>query len=297
LGETLHIYLHSPMRENAEAGQINIFNRLAAALPGWRLVYHPDTEGERLLALTRGYGLFHMQEPPHRRILCLRRAYHYPFWRIEATNERWNFHMAKAVFDPATVPAAEARGFLRRWRPKVFRDGPVSQDGFIFMPLQGRLRDHRSFQAMSPMAMIEATLDTSPLPIRATLHPKEVYDTADMAALADLERRFPRFRLVKADARDLLATCDHVVTQNSSVALTGFFAGKQAVLFAGIDFHHIAGSVLRDGLRAAFARMAEPPPDYAAYLWWFFKQTCINGGAPEAEAQIIARLRRHGWPL
>lgn len=298
MGETLHIHLHSPLRENAEAGQINIFNRIAAALPGWHLVYRPDTEAERLMALARGgYTLFHMHEPPHPRILCLRRAYHYPFWRIEATNERWRFDVAQAAFDPAAVPPREAQGFLRRWRPKVFRDGPVTRDGFAFVPLQGRLRDHRSFQSMSPVAMIEATLDHWRGPVRATLHPKEVYDAADRAALDAIAARHSRFAVVQADARDLLAGCDIVVTQNSSVALTGFFAAKPAVLFAGIDFHHIAGSVPRDGLEAAFDRALGPEPDYAAYLWWFFKAQAINGGAPEAEAQIVARLRRHGWPI
>lgn len=76
------------MRENAEAGQINILNLLAAALPGWRLVYPLNTESERLLALARGYGLFLVREPPNRRIPSPRRADPYPFWRIDASNER-----------------------------------------------------------------------------------------------------------------------------------------------------------------------------------------------------------------
>ncbi len=297
LGPVLHIYLHSPWREQAAAGGVNFFERLRAALPHWRLEFHPDTESERLQAIGRGYGLFHMQEPVGGRILCLRKAYHFPFWRIEATNERWHFDVAKAEFDPAEVTADQAAAFHTRWRPKIFRDGPVTKDGFVFIPLQGRIRDHRSFQSASPLAMIETVLKQDARPIRATLHPKESYSPADLAALDDLTARFPRFAVVQADTKDLLAGCDYVVTQNSGVALTGYFAGKQAVLFAGSDFHHIAGSVPRDGVATAFARAKGPAPDFAAYLWWFFKRHAINGGAPECEAQIKARLLRHGWPV
>ncbi len=293
---TLHIYLHSPLRGNAEAGRVNIFNRMQSALPDWWMVFVPDTEAERLRAATRDHNLFHMVEPNGANTLCLRRAYYYPFWRIEATNERWNFDVAKASFDPAQVPPDAARAFLERWRPKIFRAGPVSREGFIYVPLQGRISDHRSFQSMSPLAMIETVLQQDDRrQVRATLHPNEIYSGQDIAALSNLQHRFPRFQLVQLDAKDLLGACDYVVTQNSSVALTGYFAGKGAVLFAGIDFHHIAGSVKRDGVAAAFETTRHPLPDFAAYLWWFFKAHCINGGSPEAEEQISARLRRHGW--
>ncbi len=296
LTRTMHIYLHSPLRENAAAGRINIFNRLQTALPDWRLVFLPDTEAELWRAASRDHNLFHMREPAGANMLCLRRAYFYPFWRIEATNERWNFDVAKTAFDPAGVPEADASDFQARWQPLVFREGPTTYEGFVFMPLQGRIRAHRSFQSMSPLAMIEATLEHDTVrPILATLHPKEIYTDEDVAALESLAARFPRFQLSDSAAKDLVSACDYIVTQNSSIALTGYFAAKVAVLFAGIDFHHIAGSVPRDGIAAAFGVMQRPPPDFAVYLWWFYKQHAINGGAPEAEDQIRARLARHGW--
>ena len=294
--KTLHIYLHSPLRENAAAGRVNIFNRLQLALPGWRLIYVADTEAELWQAQTRDYNLFHMVEPTGPNVLCLRRTYFYPFWRIEATNERWNFDVAQADFHPETVPKPEAAAFVARWRTKMFGDGPTRQDGFIFMPLQGRLSEHRSFQSMSPLAMIETVLAQDPRrPVLATLHPNEHYSDRDRAALATLCQQYARFDVTHRDASDLLDSCDYVVTQNSSLALKGYFAGKAAVLFARIDFHHISGSVPRLGLRAAFEAAAGALPDFAAYLWWFYKAHCINGGSPDAEKQIRARLRRHGW--
>lgn len=294
--ETLHIYLHEPFRSRAAAGEINFFNKLAAALQDWRLRFHEDSEDERLAAPSRGFGLFHMQEPMVSTILCLRRAYHYPFWRIEKTNERWNFDVAKAAFDPADVPRGPAQQFFDRWRPKIFREGPTYRAGFVFVPLQGRLQDCRSFQSKSPLEMIKEVLRRWPdVPVKATLHPKEIYSENDHKALARLEDTHPMFRVVTEDAKDLLAACDRVVTQNSSVALTGFFAQKPAVLFAGSDFHHIAGSVPRDGLTAALAD--RPEPEYAAYLWWFFQRQSINAGAADAEVKIRDRFRAHGFPV
>jgi hypothetical protein len=242
--------------------------------------------------------MFHMQPPNGPQILCLRKAYILPFWRIEAVAERWLFDVAQTPFDPGLVPEDEASSFLRRWRPKLLGPGASRRDGYVLVPLQGRISEHRSFQSLSPLDMIETVLDRIPhKPVLATLHPKELYSAADHKALKRLERRYPRFRLVREPDPGLVLGCDAVVTQNSSVALHGYFAEKPAILFAGSDFHHIAGSVPRDGVEAAFATLEAPAPDFARYLCWFFRRHAINGGAPDCEAQIVARLRRHGWAV
>lgn len=296
----LHVYLPPQMRDDAMQGKVNIINRIGAAVgqAGYGMAYHGDTPEDRARAVPGpDLHLFHMQEPNAPNVLTLRRAYTYPFWQIEATNERWNFSIARERFDRSLVDLEEAQAFFRRWRKRLLGEGARSQEGFIFMPLQGRLREHRSFQTMSPKAMIEACLQADPRrEIRATLHPKEVYDPEDFAMLETVSQRFPRFQLIKADARELLWRCDYVVTQNSSLALSGFFAKKPAVLFAGIDFHHIAGSVARDGVAAAFAQIEARAP-FVPYLYWFFKTHMINGGAEDAEAQILARMRACGWPV
>lgn len=298
MDRTLHVYLHSPWREQAAEGKVNIFNRMQAALPGWQVRFHPDDAKERAKAADRGYGLFHMQEPTAAHILNLRRAYILPFWRIEATADRWRFDVAQTPFDAAEIPLEEAASFQKRWRTKLLGDDPPRRDGTVLVPLQGRLTEHRSFQSMSPIAMIEATLDRiRDKTILATLHPKELYTTADIDALERLERRFPRFRLMRKPGPGHLLRCDAVVTQNSSVALHGFLANKPAVLFAESDFHHIAGSVPRDGVEAAFDRLAEPAPPFARYMTWFLRRQAINGGAPDCEDQIRARFLRHGWEL
>jgi hypothetical protein len=296
----LHCYLPQPLRRNAAAGEVNIITRIGAALEpsGWRVIYHADDAAERDKSLKRkGYGLFHMQEPLTDRTLNLRRAFHVPFWQIEETNERWNFDVAQVGFDPAEVDRGDADSFAARWRKALLEPGTVRRDGFILMPLQGKLLIQRSFQSMSPVAMIEATLAADPgRRIVATLHPKESYSAEERAALAAIAARHPRFTVGPGSDR-LILTCDYVVTQNSGVAMKGFFAGKPAVQFARSEFHHIAASVPRDGVAAAFAQVRGPLPDFAGYVTWFFRQHCINGGAPDVEAQILARFRRHGWPV
>lgn len=296
MAETLHIYLLEPMRSRAEAREINIFNKIENALGDWSLKFHEDTEDERRAAAGRGFGLFHMREPTADHILCLRRAYHYPFWRIEKTNERWNFDVAKARFDAHRIPFDRAIEFYQKWRPRVFGEGTVSREGFVFMPLQGRLLEHRSFQSQSPVEMIETVLARKPkAQIRATLHPKEIYSEPEIEALDKLSQKFPRFQRISADSKNLLAECDLVITQNSSVALTGYFAQKPAVLFAGSDFHHIAASVPRDGIDQALAE--RPDPDFIAYLFWFFQRQSINAGAANAEEKLRSRFAAHGFPV
>ncbi|MFN6980278.1 MAG: hypothetical protein ACK4OP_19255, partial [Gemmobacter sp.] len=138
-----------------------------------------------------------------------------------------------------------------------------------------------------------------PRPLRVTLHPhpKEPYTDAERRAVERLAARHARVTVETVPSESLLMACDVVVTQNSSTALTGFFAGKPAVLFAGADFHHIAGSVPRDGLDAAFERARGPMPDPALYLYWFLQMRAINAGLPDAEARLRARLAEFGWPV
>ena len=286
------LYLPAHLREGHEAGQVNILSRILTALPGWQVIHAPEEAGAQ--QAHQGYAITHMQEPRRPGTLCLRRAYWYPFWRIEPTNERWNFAVARKAPDYDAVPP-RARAFHARLRERVLAGRGVTREGFVFAPLQGRLTEHRSFQSMSPVAMLEEALARQPLPVVASLHPGESYSPRDHAALDRLAQH-PRFRLVQTPAADLIAACDFVVSQNSSVALQAMIAGKGAVLFAGIDFHHPAGSVPRDGIAAAFEIGAAPPARMTEYLWWFFKQEAIDAQAEEATARIRALLTAQGWP-
>ena len=166
-------------------------------------------------------------------------------------------------------------------------------DGFVYIPLQGRLLDHRSFQSCSPIQMIERTLATFPdRKIIATLHPKETYPKQELDAVEQLEKTYPNLELRMGQMDVLLDRCAFVVTQNSSAAFNGYFFGKPAVLFGMVDFHHIA----LDGMTVEnFDQIAAHQPDYARYVYWFWQEQSINAGHPMALRKIKDRFKKYGW--
>ena len=68
------------------------------------------------------------------------------------------------------------------------------------------------------------------------------------------------------------------------------------MLFAQIDFHHIALNVAELGAAAALERAPRHRPPWPRYLMWFLGRA-IDAMAPDAEAQILSALRRGGWPI
>ncbi|WP_245999219.1 hypothetical protein [Paracoccus methylarcula] len=179
----LHIYLHHPVLQTVRAGKLGFINRLSNLLGdrGWRIEVHKSGDEARARAPKRpGYALFNMERPTHPRALTFRLAYHYPFWRLEQVAERWRWPVARARFDPELLDADAAEDFATRLRRRVL-PGPEPRRGdYVLIPLQGRIRQQRSFQAMSPVEMVEAVARTG-RPAVATLHPNETYDIADMA--------------------------------------------------------------------------------------------------------------------
>ncbi|MCE5974089.1 hypothetical protein LZA78_11395 [Sinirhodobacter sp. WL0062] len=296
----LWIYLDAPTLDRVRAGQHNFFGRLIGAVEGagWQVNLRESSLAERLAAPGReGYALYHMEEPTYDRALTCRRAYVGAFWRIERVATRWDWPVAKAQFQPETVDATEATRFTDDWRKRLYSSGkPSSDEGFCFLPLQGRLLETRSFQAMSPVKMLEETLARTDLPVMATLHPRESYTAEEIAALDTLVARHPRLSVQKGGSDAALRGCRFVVTQNSSLAFEGYFHHKPAVLFARIDFHHIAGSVPRDGIDVAFASL-KTRPEFDSYLFWFLQKRALNAGRPEFEAALLDHLRKRGWPI
>lgn len=294
----LRVYLEGSMLETARAGSFNFMAvlRRTVEAAGWRVEWHETGPMARAAAPTlEGYALFHMEAPTHDRALTFRRAYHYPFWQIEPVQQRWRFAVARARHDPEAVDPGAARAFADRLRARVL-PGPAPRRGdTVLVPLQGHIRRCRSFQTMSPADMLEAVAATG-RPTVATLHPREAYDAADHAALDRLAARHPNLR-IGGDTMRLLRDCTFVATQNSAVAFDGYLLGKPAVLFAQIDFHHIALNVSELGAEEALARAASHAPDFDRYLFWFLQQNAINATRPDAGARILAAMRRGGWPI
>lgn len=300
LRPTLRFCLESPLLESAEAGQHNFVNLMAsvAEKAEFRVEFGPmesiKNDGKNAFIMT------HMKHPPSERGLVFRRVYHYPFWQIENTAERWEWDTAKTAFDSADIPKKEAVRFAGFWRKRLF-DGAceaTNRTGYTYVPLQGRITQHRSFQSCSPIEMLQQTLiHADGRKVIATLHPKEDYSGGDLYVLEQLEGSFPNLEISIGDMVRHLQHCDFVVTQNSSVAFDACFFGKPALLFARIDFHHIAVQADMTDLSCSFHTVARHAPDYDAYIWWFWQKMSINAGREDAADKITNRFRRFGWPM
>ena len=289
---TLRFYLEPSLRESAAAGQHNFITKLVQAA-GMDAQFLDISE--RFSGGT-GPSLIHMKDPVGPQGLTFRRAYHYPFWQIENTAQRHEFDVAKSAFDPNQIEGKEAQRFYNFWRKRLFDlSGPVSNQGFVYMPLQGRLLEQRSFQTCKPIEMIERCLERfEGRKIIATLHPNEVYSEAELTALEALEAKHATIELRMGQMHEMLMGCACVVTQNSSVAFNAYFYGKPVVLFGQVDFHHIA---LSGEALPSSEDITNHQPDYAGYVWWFWQDQCINAGRENAQDKIAARLRALGWNI
>ncbi len=296
------MYLEPGLRDSAAAGQHNFIGRMAQVLQssGYNVEYCTESDADQFVQTGQSeYSLFHMRAPFSQRSLTFRRVYYYPFWAIEQSEKRWEWDVARTAFDPAAVRRKPADQFYSYWQKRLFGDAPanVRRKGFVYVPLQGRLCDHRSFQSCAPLEMIERVLEFDPdRYIVATLHPKEVYSSREVQKLEGLTRHYPRLTVETGQMDRWLAACDYVVTENSSAAFAGFFFQKPAVLFAKIDFAHIAADAATMGADAAIRSVMDLRPDYAGYIHWFLQQMSINAGRPEADARIAERFRKAGWP-
>jgi hypothetical protein len=292
-------YMEPELCQSAQAGKHNFIGKIANVVSraGLAVQYVPfGSEGRND---GTEWSLNHIKSASNERGLCFRRVYHYPFWQIEQSAERWSWDVAQAAFERDNLDIEEAERFYKFWQNRLFGDAPknAKRDGFVYVPLQGKLLDHRPFQVCSPIEMLELCLAQTDCPVIATLHPNESYCAAEIQALEALDKSHVRLTIQIGGMKELISGCDYVVTQNSSVAFNGYLFGKPALLFRKADFHHIAVQAGLDNLAAGFAEVKRTEPDYAAYLYWYWQMNSINAGRPEAEEHIAARLKRFGWPV
>ena len=301
--DTVTFYLHPKLRKQAERGNHNFINLVSVVLAdaGLQVAFDDDDDLARIRALARpGRSFWLMDDPVNARSLTFRKTYLYPFWHIEKQAARWDWPVAQDRFDASAVPAAKAVNFNRFWSERLFGDAPkqARRDGFVFVPLQGRLLQKRSFQSCSPIEMVKAVLAHDPQrQVAVTLHPKEAYPREEQQALERLLEKHSRLAVGVGNMERNLQRCDYVVTQNSGAGFMGYFFEKPLILFGRADFHHIALNVDKVGTEAAFAAVEDHAPDYAAYLYWFLQMRAINAGRPEVKKKIRTVLRGHGWPV
>lgn len=258
-----------------------------------------DTPANRNALGSGAQTLVHMSHPAGPNGLVFRKLYGGSFYRIENLAERWHWQLAQAKFNPDKISSDVAQPFFEHWRDTLFGAdaNTPTQDGFIYMPMQGRLLKHRLFQSMSPVDMISTTLAQTKLPIIATLHPNETYTEEELQVLSNLEQDTPRFTLGQDPMASLLRRCDFVVTQNSSVAFHGAFFKKKALLFAGAEFHHAFTSIGQHPPAKAFEALKRSSPEFAKFIYWFWKLNAIDLAEKGHVQKLIKRLKDLGWTL
>lgn len=289
----LRICLDPPTLASARAGRFNFLNQVKMAVEhaGWQVEWAPET----CKGSDRAFRMFHMKHPKDGRSLMFRRAYHYPFWHIETEEKRWRWPVAHARFDPETTDPAEASDFFIRLRNRVLPGPDPRHDGPILIALQGMLHKARSFQTMSPLDMVRSIARTGEACV-ATLHPHEDYSPRELTQLAHIAEHHPNLT-IGGDTNMLLRNCRFVVSENSAVAFNGYLLEKPAILFAQIDFHHIALNVADIGVDRALALAPHHRPDFAGYVRWFLRDQAIDAMAANAQSRIRAAMRRGGWPI
>ncbi len=290
----LRIHLDAEMTERQRSGHFNFIDRLCAAVAsrGWTTEIAPESNAppERYV-----YALHHMSGPRHRRAKIFRRTYYYPFWHIETEPQRWRWDVAKAEFRPNKIDLDAARSFIHSLRVQHLPGISPVTPTHVLIPLQQELTKTRSFQTISPLAMVEAVARTGKTCI-ATLHPNGTYTPAELAALNDLAVRYPNLT-IGGDSRALLAGAEYVATQNSAVAMDAYLLTRPVVLFAQIDFHHIALNVAQMGVDKALEAAPGHKAHYAKYLYWMLREQAIDAMAPNAELRILDALKKGGWPI
>lgn len=297
----LRLHYDTALLKRARAGSHNFSNRLRYAFQscGYDVDICPDNKLERLKTQTLGaLSITDASKPLPTRSLVMRKAYVGAFWRLEHTQKRWDFEVSQTPFRPEEVDPVLADQFITRWQSRLFKDAPskARRSGFVLVPLQAKLLDRRSFQAMAPIQMLDAICRNGPdKPIVATLHPGVKYSRAELSGLERVCDRHKNLSISKSPSDAFLRSCDVVACQNSAVAFDAFFFRKPVVLFAKIDFHHIAANVLEHGAKEAFRRANEDQPDFARYLYWFLKLNSIGAGQENAEEQILTLVGKRGW--
>ncbi|MGC3938023.1 hypothetical protein ACOTTU_09445 [Roseobacter sp. EG26] len=266
---------------------------------GFEVDYLRHAEVSPIAPLDTDYSMSDRASPLGKNALVFGRCLHAPFWQIEQTPECWRRDVAFADFDPTAVPKNDAARFYQYWRERLFGDAPLrtTKDGFVYVPLQDQLTTPVPPQMSTQLDMLNACLAAEPeRPIIAALNPNITYADQDLTALNKMDAQNDRLTVRIGAMKELLRTCDYVVTQNSAVAFNALFFGKPSILFSKADFHHVTLGAA-PGDVAAFRKIARHKPEWARYVWWFWQRHAINLGRKDVEDKIAVRLRRFGWPI
>ena len=272
-----------------------------------RVVPHLRESVAGEVAADAGFHILDHGAVRHPRVLNTGVAYLYPFrnmdpWGIRATSSIW----AK-VFDPASIPVAEARAFADRLRHRLVRarQSRYEQAEVVVKIPQNciavflQAEAHRGVGETCHLTlreMVKALIardDRRPIVIKP--HPRD-FSEATHRFLRQLARKDARVMVTPANIHDILSVASVVVTINSAVGIEAMLHGRPVVLCGKADFHHAAVTVFSPaGLSAGIAEAEARLWPHDGFLTWYFSRQCLQAGKPGLVDDFLVKIAETGF--
>ncbi|MGB3312929.1 MAG: hypothetical protein WBB85_00835 [Albidovulum sp.] len=245
----------------------------------------------------------------HPRILNTGIAYLFPFWNLDPHGIRALSSIGEAKFRRSEVDAKAANAFHRhmvgRWvkqrrsrgaQPDAEVDSP---EGAIAVFLQSE-KDRAVEETchLDRTSMVKALLRRDdPRPIVIKPHPRDTSpDTGEW--LAELAARDERVVVSHGNIHDILSKAAVTVTINSAVGIESMLHRVPVVLCGRADFHHAAVTVERQfDMDGAIAHATGRRWPYAKFLYWYFRENCIDAGSPALVDDVLTRIAATGYDI
>ena len=234
-------------------------------------------------------------------------AYFDGFWHLDPHGTREFSSIAAREFREDMIPYQYAKRFFgrlqRTWKdtrrtrysaPRERQDIPM---GCISVFFQGSYPFKTGTTGFTDIAMLQDVLQGADgRTVLVKPHPR-LADIGTMAELAEIAARDSRVMISGANIHDILAASCATVSVNSSVAIEGFLHRTPAILYGKSDFHHMAETVTGPGQFAeALQRAQTRTGGYAQFMTWYFRNNCLEIGAPDLEQRIWEIFARAGFP-
>ncbi|WP_264213202.1 hypothetical protein [Leisingera thetidis] len=246
----------------------------------------------------------HLQMP---NVLNGSMAYLEGYWHLDPKGTRGFSSIGGKPFRADMIPyryAAQFYGKLqakwkdtRRTRYSPPRERETIPPGCISVFFQGAHPYRTGATSFTDISMLQDVLQgAGGRPVLVKPHPR-LADIGTMTELAEIAARDSRVVITGANIHDIVAASCATVSVNSSVAIEGFLHRTPAVLYGVSDFHHFAETITGPGQFAgALDRAQARTGGYAQFLTWYFRNNCLEIGAPGLEQKIWEIFAGAGFP-
>ncbi|GAA6179267.1 hypothetical protein NBRC116594_07050 [Shimia sp. NS0008-38b] len=255
---------------------------------------HPDLESDAFHFVHQGL----VQMP---NALNTGPSYLRDFWYADPKGVFGMSSLFDLQFEVGNVPPERAASFADWLRRRIVNKrlskhlqpnaANTFAPGAIAVFLQGESLPTKRVAFTDEARMVEALISVrAGREVLIKRHPRNSADTCfpEIAAMADAN---DGVRIVDANIHDMLVQAAVCASISSSVAVEAMLHNVPSLTFGRVDFHHCTQTVERiddvpEALEVALTR-AWP---YEAFLFWFFRQHCLDMRAKKWFATLNRRL-------